>query len=188
MVRFDFCAPIEVKFRLGSGMPDFHPDMTQLVLDDPRPFDILCEFPREAVPIWQRPWVPATIIDGYLVEYRAFVRNGDLLGISSYYPQCPLPHNAVHFDTVRDIVLTLIRNASPPFLWPHTPMGPAFFEQRRPDDVHFTADFLVDTQDRVLFREGGPPHELGAHPYCFKPGRIQDIALEDQNDRSQKGF
>ena len=82
MVRFDFCAPIEVKFRLGSGMPDFHPDMTQLVLDDPRPFDILCEFPREAVPIWQRPWVPATIIDGYPVEYRAFVRNGDLLGIS----------------------------------------------------------------------------------------------------------
>ena len=186
MIRFDFCAPIEVKFRLGSGMPDFHSDMTQLVLDDPRAYDILSEFPREEIPIWQRPWTAAAIIDDYPVEYRTFVRDGHILGISSYYPQRLLPRNDVHLDTVRDITLTLSQNVQPPFLWPNTYTKPAFFKRHSPDDVHFTADFLVDTQDKVLFLEGGPPHELGAHPCCFKQGNIQGIALANWNDKSQK--
>ena len=43
-----------------------------------------------------------------------------------------------------------------------------------------TADFTA-TAEGMLFLEGGPPHELGAHPCCFREGRISGVALEDRN-------
>ena len=49
--------------------------------------------PRIGVPVWRRPWLGAEIVmeEGWPIEYRAFVKNGELTGISSYYVQRPLP-------------------------------------------------------------------------------------------------
>ena len=134
------------------------------------------EYPRETIPVWQRPWVEKLILDGYPVEYRAFVRDGHVAGVSNYYPQRPLRRMQRHLGKVVNMTLELIRNVEPPFLWHETPLR--LTSGLDPDGVHFTADFLVDKYDRVLFLEGGPPHELGAHPCCFRPGRNRRVRHE----------
>ena len=181
MLRYDFCAPLETKIRMGSGTPDFDAAMAEFILDDPRAYDILWEFPRETVPIFQRPWIRARMQDNYPVEYRVFVRQGRIQGISSYYPQRPLDRNEAHLDRARELTLKLIDRVKPPFLWPNSPMNPWMFARYGEDDVHFTADYLVNAQGEMLLIEGGPPHEMGAHPCCFRPGEIEGVALIDQN-------
>ena len=52
---------------------------------------------------------------------------------------------------------------STPFQWPLKPSLRGLDQ----DGVHFTADFIA-TAEGILFLEGGPPHELGAHPCCFR--------------------
>ena len=182
MLRYDFCAPLETKIRLGSGQPTFHTDMTGFILDDPRAFDILYEFPRESVPIHQRPWAPAQIQDGYPVEYRVFVREGRIQGISNYYPQRQLERHSDHLDRALELTNALIEHVPTPFLWPTSPMAPWVFTLYGRDRVHFTADFMVTTEGEMLLIEGGPPHEMGAHPCCFRHGEIAGVALEDRNE------
>ncbi len=74
-----------------------------------------------------------------------------------------------------------MRRAKTPFLWHSDPRLTEFRKSHDPDGVHFTADFIVTSKDEILFLEGGPPHELGAHPCCFQPGEIQGVALENRN-------
>ena len=74
-----------------------------------------------------------------------------------------------------------MRRAKTPFLWHSDPRLTEFRKSHDPDGVHFTADFIVTGKDEILFLEGGPPHELGAHPCCFQPGEIQGVALENRN-------
>ena len=176
MVRFDCCAPLHLKASLARGDPDWKPDFGDLVLDDPRAFDIIFMFPREELPVWRRPWAKTIALDGYPVEYRAFVRDGEIAGISSYYPQRPLPEFPDHLDLVREYTGQLIAQAPTPFLWPLLSLP----EDLDPDGVHFTADFMA-TDKGILFLEGGPPHELGAHPCCFQDFRVSGTALEDRN-------
>ena len=179
MMRMDPASGIEIKHRLSIGEPEFRPEFQEIILDDPRLFDILFEYPREEVPVWRRPWVDAMRHQGYPVEYRAFVRDSTLLGISNYYPQRPLPEFPAHLEAVRRYTQALIESVKPPFLW-HTAHG-LMDGTLDAAGIHFTADFLVTVQDEVLFLEGGPPHELGAHPCCFEPGNIQGIELRDRN-------
>ena len=181
MMRLDCCSDAEIKYRMGQGEGGrFQPEFGTIEFGDMRSFDLVYEYPRESVPIWQRPWVETQVIDGYPVEYRAFVRDGKLQGISSYYPQRPLPQFQEHLEAVGEMTQRLIDNATPPFLWHETLMfldNP--LDRQR---IHFTADFLVNTQGETLFLEGGPPHELGAHMCCFRPGEIEGIALTDRNE------
>ena len=181
MLRYDFCAPLETKIRMSSGMPAFHPDMTNFILDDPRAYDILWEYPRENVPIHQRPWIQAQIQDSYPVEYRVFVRQGVIQGISNYYPQRPLRRNDNEIERARELTLALVENASTPFLWPNSVMNPWVFARYGADGTHFTADFIVTETGDMLLLEGGPPHEMGAHPCCFRDGELSGIALTDRN-------
>ena len=62
------------------------------------------------------------------------------------------------------------------FLWKDTD----FMVQPEDDfdtaGVHCTIDFMVDSDDTVLFLERGPPHELGTHPCCFEPRHTRGIA------------
>ena len=180
MMRLDCCSDAEIKYRMAQGEGGrFQPEFGTIEFGDVRSFDLVYEYPRESVPIWQRPWVETQVINGYPVEYRAFVRDGKLLGISSYYPQRPLPRFPEHLEAVRKFTERLIQHAQTPFLWHETLM---FLDN--PLDrqgIHFTADFLVNTQGETLFLEGGPPHELGAHMCCFRPGEIQGVGLEDRN-------
>ena len=176
MMRFDYCASLEIKISLSQGEWECRPEFCRVELDDPRAFDILFEYPRPTAPVWLRPWADALIVDGYPVEYRAFVRDGKLQGISSYYPQRPLPEFPEHIQAVREQTERLIQAARTPFQWHFVPM-PGNLAQ---DGVHFTADFIA-TAEGVLFLEGGPPHELGAHPCCFRRREISGVALENRN-------
>ena len=183
MMRLDCCADGELKYRMSRGdSGGFQPEFGAIILDDMRSYDMVSEYPRENIPIWQRPWAETQVIDGYPVEYRAYVRDGKLQGISSYYPHRPLPRFPEHLKAVKNCTERLIQNAQTPFLWHHTLMF-----QDNPIDragIHFTADFLVTTQGETLFLEGGPPHELGAHMCCFRPGEIEGVALTDRNVES----
>ena len=183
MLRYDCCAPIETKMRLSLGEPDWHPDMALMIFDDPRLMDIIGEYPREAVPVWQRPWLDAEILERYPVEYRAYVRNGQVQGISNYYPQRPISLNQDHIDQVTQHTELLIQHAKTPFLWNHGMLRTAFNAKEDPDGVHFTADYILPKgRNDLLFLEGGPPHELGADPCCFPAGAINGIALEPRPD------
>ena len=184
MVRFDCCAPFETKCRLSQGSHEWHPDLARIILDDPRLYDIMWEQPREDVPLWQRPWIEATLLEGYPVEYRVFVTNGEVNGVSNYYPQRPLPINLKTLQqaqTAIDLTNRLIEHIPTPFLWNESNFWPSFKEAFDTNKIHFTADFMVDASGEVLFLEGGPPHEMGAHPCCFTPGMTSGVALANQN-------
>ena len=184
MLRMDCASSLEIKISLSNGNTEFRPEFGKIILDDPRLFGILFEYPREEVPVWRRPWIETLVYERYPVEYRAFVRDGELRGISSYYPQRPLPEFPRHLDAVREMTEALIAHVQPPFLWHTTGMldGTPLDLAR----VHFTADFLVSRDGQILLLEGGPPHELGAHMCCFRPGEIEGIALVDRNHEEEE--
>ena len=189
MVRFDCCAPMETKSRLSQGSHEWHPDLARIILDDPRLYDIMWEQPREEVPLWQRPWINATRIEGYPVEYRVFVTNGEVNGVSNYYPQRPLPLNLAviqQAQTSIDLTNLLIQHLPTPFLWNQSLLWIEFKENLDSNGIHFTADFLADAAGQVLFIEGGPPHQMGAHPCCFSPGQTYGVALANRNPRETR--
>lgn len=204
MFRFDCCAPAEVKVSLAEGRPHWNPNMVRQgplslwpkehdgrVIELPehfectcldyRSFEIVWSYPRPTVPVWKRPWVDIEVRDRYPVEFRAFVVDGKLEGVSSYYPQRALdPDDPIIRPSCETIGLYVFQFArflhDFPFEWPRD----------APDgipDNSFTADFVVRRESgRVEFLEGGPPHHpsWGAHPCCFPPGGIAGIALEPQ--------
>ena len=180
MMRYDCCSSTEVKAALAHGRPEWSDDFCFLIIDDPRVYTIVEEYPREVVPIWKRPWIDAAKVAGYPVEYRAFVRDGAVVGVSNYYPQRPLPYNETPLrDVVHYAEVLAAALAGTPFEW-HS--GMAFYNGRDKLDlsgVHFSADFMVSVSGDVIFLEGGPPHELGAHECCFNEGDIEGIALAD---------
>ena len=123
MMRLDCCTDAEVKYRMSRGDGGgFQPEFGGIMFGDMRSFDMVDEYPRDNIPVWQRPWAETQVIDGYPVEYRAFVRDGKLQGISSYYPQRPLPWLPEHLKAVRNYTEQLIQHTQTPFLWHHTLM------------------------------------------------------------------
>ena len=192
MMRWDCCASAHLKVAMAEGRPPDDGDELQRLPLDARVLEIAYEHPRVLIPVWRRPWIASQMLfaGGYPVEYRAFVENGRLLGISSYYPQRPLPPNDRHLYAIEDQIRALLARLSGPFEWPATeaekiraramiarldgkepsPGAPA------PDGVHFTADFVA-ISNGILLLEGGPPHCMGAHPCCFPAGRIRGVAL-----------
>ena len=100
MLRWDCCAPSDVKARMAVGRPAWSPTLTEhFRIDDPRAFTIMTEYPGNTMTVWRRPWMNAAVVDRYPVEYRVFVEAGAVIGISSYYPQRPLDQA----DTLQDI-------------------------------------------------------------------------------------
>lgn len=192
MLRWDCCASADLKFSMSEARKP-NGDTLRTLPIDARLLEVLWDYPRVVVPVWRRPWIgeQMTFIDGYPVEYRAFVENDTLIGISSYYPQRPLPHNGDHLAAIDEHVAALLEELEGPFEWPveHDEkmrirsMFPTLdgwktqSDKPHPDGIHFTADFAATTLGMV-FLEGGPPHFMGAHPCCFPAGRIDGIALE----------
>ena len=179
MMRLDCCSDAEIKHQMSRGKGGFRPEFGQIILGDVRSFDIVDEYPRETIPVWRRRWIETMQLESYPVEYRAYVRNGRLAGISNYYPQRPLPRTEEHLKQVAQHTQALIRDAQPPFLWNRTAM--LLDCDLDLEKVHFTADFLATEKGAVVFLEGGPPHELGAHMCCFRPWETDGVALEDRN-------
>jgi len=166
MVRFECSSGSDLKHAAARGAP-YGPAYYAITGDDPRletpPFG--CTIPDAAgnTRLCVRPWVDALRVDGYPLEFRAFHDADGFQGVSSYYPQRPLPSEDVYLIAATQAAEYARRLAAAGSF----PVG-------------FTADFLVTPAGEVLLLEGGPPHHMGlcsAHPCCFAPGEIRGIAL-----------
>ena len=167
VIRWDCCTCAEVKHRLDTGRPEWHPDLLDCFhIDDFRATDIIFEYPDTVISAWSRPWMRARLLDGYPVEYRVFVEDDDIIGVSSYYSQRPLPDSPeVREDVAACLAETskLIAALPTPLAFPGWPERPL-----SPDSRSFTADFMRLEDGRFLYLEGGPPFGAGAHPCCFE--------------------
>ena len=194
MMRWDCCASANVKMALSDGKSAIPASVRNGLPVDARLLSILENYPRTTLGAIVRPWVTDALSSkGYPVEYRAYVTDGSLTGISSYYPQRPLRRIESELEAVQRMTKALIAVVEGPFDWPasdseamsirHQMLGE---DEKRvgeappdPEGVHFTADFLATTKG-VLFLEGGPPWFLGAHPGCFEGcGSVAGIALDE---------
>ena len=167
MIRWDCCTCTEVKYRLSTGRPEWHPDLLDcFYIDDPRAVDIIFEYPDSVIAAWSRPWMRARILDGYPVEYRVFVEDDEIVGVSSYYPQRPLPDS----PEVREDVAACLLETSKLIAALPTPLKyPGWLERPlSPDSRSFTADFMRLEDGRLLYLEGGPPFGAATHPCCFE--------------------
>ena len=182
MLRWDACSPQGLKDEMSkennhvsSQAPTDRVDYLMHLHPsaDSRFYSIASEYPRERMDIWLRPWISALYHLGYPVEYRAFVEHGKVIGISSYYPQRVLRYNAAEILLVKSYTERLISYVQPPLEWHHV-----LVPERLLKGVHFTADFLVTEESKVLFLEGGPPFGMGAHPCCFEDQEIEGLALK----------
>ncbi|MYE58702.1 MAG: hypothetical protein F4X35_03835 [Alphaproteobacteria bacterium] len=169
MIRWDCCACAEVKYRLGTGRPEWHQDLLDcFYIDDFRATDLIFEYPDTIIAAWSRPWMRARIVDGYPVEYRVFVEDARIIGVSSYYPQRPLPDT----PEVREDIAACLAEADKLIAALPTPLRHpgGLHTDRSPESKSFTADFMRLEDGRFLYLEGGPPFSpaSGAHPCCFE--------------------
>lgn len=181
MMRWSCCSMADVKVRLSEGQPEWHPNFMQLFVEDFRAFDLIAEFPLPRISAWARPWLTFDVVDGYPVEYRVFVRDNKVIGISNYYPQRPLPDDdktAVDVSIVRRMTEALIDAQNLPLNAPEV-AGDLDLSKNQ-----FSADFARLPSGAILFLEGGPPHThyWGAHPCCFDGGEIAGIALSKRGE------
>lgn len=168
VLRWDMCAPADVKANLATGDAAWKPIYAQAPqIDDFRAFDLIYEYPGHEIAVWQRPWLTFASHAGYPVEYRAFVHDGHLVGVASYYPQRPLEAtDAVRADVRQAAAYTRrMADALPtPVRYPGAAAGRWSADKRS-----FTADFARLDGGSLLYLEGGPPYGAGAHPCCFPP-------------------
>lgn len=177
MIRWSNCSCAEVKYRLGNGEHEWSPEIqNSFGIEDFRAFDLVCDFPKPTIRAWLRPWLPFQIIDGYPLEFRVFVERNKIAGVSSYYPQRPLPVTwsiLGRVQTVAGLAQKLINAQWRPLNMPEFARSGANMNEN-----NWTADFAF-TDGGALFLEGGPPHtpQWGAHPCCFAVGEIEGVAL-----------
>ena len=163
MLRWDCCAGYGVKASLGEGeMPSLLDK--QLTPDDPRAFDLLYDFPADEIAVVKRPWVDAQVIDGFPVEFRVFVEEGQPVAVANYYLQRDLPDTAALRQAAGQAVgytqaiLDALKQEG---------VVPAMPQQPNPQRAAATLDLLVTPENTVLFLEAGPGHFFGAHPCAF---------------------
>lgn len=188
ILRWDICSSGSVKAAMSQPGAGSRPRMWKgtpsVEFDDPRLQDVIDDWRHPTLRIWRRPWVRAAIVNGYPVEFRVFVRDDQVVGISSYYPQRPLSIAwRPVIDKVEWLARRLIAAAGRMSHWRIADCG------LDPDRLHCTLDFLVEPdphQDAAfpIFLEGGPPHvagSWGAASCCFREGEVRGVALRDLN-------
>lgn len=115
-------------------------------------------------------------------EWRAFVENGKVIGVASYYGWCgsATPENARISMEVRELAQRIVdeaarQQATPVFMpteWTRRhPSAPAWLEKRFPrDSVNCTLDFIEVRDQGLMLLEGGPAFHWklgGGHPCAF---------------------
>lgn len=178
MVRWDPCSGLALKEAMAAGTTP-GAAARELTPDDPRAYDILFEYPLDEVPVWSRPWVAARTYEGYPIEFRVFVRDSAIAGISSYYPQRSLPASPEilgYVEAARSATARVLGHLQAHATYPWMP---SYARARfTPGAVHATLDFLVTPEGQVLFLEAGPPFGAGAHPCCFMSARNERIVID----------
>lgn len=180
MLRWSCGSMSVVKERLSVGLPGWHSDLMSLSPDDFRASQLIEDFNRQTIAAYLRPWLAFDMHEGWPIEYRAYVRDDEIIGISNYYPQRPLPDNeatAADLKTVRLLTERLIAVQTLPTYCPWVARD---FDMSK---NQFTADFARLPSGAILFLEGGPPHgkSWGAHQCCFRNNEIDGVALFDRN-------
>jgi hypothetical protein len=180
MFRWSCGSMGEVKYRLSAGEWECHPDFTDIYVDDIRAFDIIGDYPKPNISVWARPWTRFDVVQSYPVEYRVFVRDDQVVGVSNYYPQRPLPDAPWTKEDVGLATYWAMALVAAQKRQTHLPQVERRLDLSR---NQFTADFARLPSGALVFLEGGPPHtpHWGAHMCCFKPGEISGLALEDRN-------
>jgi hypothetical protein len=163
-----------------------------LMFDDMRVCELL-ECYQDPITLHKRPWIEAKRMPGiaefkdntYPVEWRVFIKGGQIEGISYYYPQSEYIIEDDCDDCWIEEVLTdytsdIMEVLGKFNLLPHHPQLAG-----APANVFpcFTLDFLQTPDNEFLFLEAGPPHVNGltmAHSCCFVPGNIKGMALHKQ--------
>ncbi|MCE5224392.1 MAG: cell division cycle 123 family protein, partial [Porphyromonadaceae bacterium] len=124
--------------------------------------DIIYYWIPDKVDIVLRPWVKAKYENRYPVEFRVFVQDGEILGVSNYYPQMNLSEEYTQYAEESIEITKKLLGTTP----------------------SFTADYILTENYELLYLEGGPPHLMcgGAHMCCFKPGEISGVALTNRRE------
>lgn len=153
MWRWSLCAPIEVKAAMSHpGLPVRLP-WPHEATDDERFRDILRECQAagiKTVTTITRPWIQTALEAEFPVEFRVFVTKTGKTSTTSYYTQRPLPKKWL--STAEDA--TRLAKALRPLV---------------KNTVEYSADFLVTSEGKILFIEGGPSPEFGADPCWLDP-------------------
>ena len=185
MLRLDHCSSEDIKYALAKKDYKSKLEYVKLNFYDSRIIELLYDYPRLMIPLWLRPWVEAKIIEDYPIEYRVFVEQSKIIGVSNYYIQRPLPDNGETKKHINKIfhhttkLIDSLKDSS--FQWSNR--APSYFmknmrsKNKSSKDIHFTVDFIITQLNEVLLLEGGPPSFLGAHLCCFKDKEIKGIAL-----------
>ncbi len=180
MVRWDFCSGSDLKYVMSKGSPKTE-ELTEakrnLQLDDPRAFEILFDYPYERIPVVSREWREPKVIDGFPVEFRAFVQNNEIIGIASYYPQRPLLDNAEIMKYVEKVRLStnvIIKHILDAGEYPWVLGYESAFER---NTINASIDFLIDVGGDAVFLEAGPAWGFGSHPCAFLGGEVKGLAL-----------
>lgn len=205
MIRMEQVAPIEIKSELSAGrdmnsglfdtpdgnrLLDLHEDRYYMTLKD-LGADKLRAFARPIIQPMMFPATDSSIDDGlWPVEFRVFIQNGEITGVSNYYPQIELDN--YHFnkavrsiikasqamiDTMNQLKLAIGNHAhcADRVATDNTPQRPDWMTSDW-GDQDFTLDFmLLEKNFDVIFLEGGPAGLKAAHPCCFlQEGRPMD--------------
>lgn len=205
MVRFEQCGPGSLKGSLaqGDGVSAgtyAHHETGAPMLDifDPRTYETLLSLGDTHLRAYRRPLIKTTnqrgawqnrtwdgddALEGeWPVEFRVFIREGSVTGVSNYYPQMTLP------DAFLPQAREAAQLATKMVTWMATHQlgvgngemcadtGPDEPEKRKPwvpeawGSQDFTLDFLLTDTGSLTFLEGGPGGFRAAHPCCFETG------------------
>ena len=181
ILRWDFCSALPMKAALADGLSkaghpgDFGQDIDPM--DDRAIGILLHDHIAEDVPILARPWFTAAVDQDYPVEFRVFVREDNVQGVSNYYPQRALPDSdfirqaATHCTDLATNLVTSMRQRGV------YPWMPSYDGHAQPGTITASMDFLIQPDGQAVFIEAGPGFGFGAHPCCFIDRPIQGLAL-----------
>lgn len=194
MLRFDMCAAAAIKAGLSDGagvQPGWHtrPDGFKLPDVDGRLIYALMNYTFEHVPVFARPIERLRMVDGDMPEHpfgrwprewRVFVTNGEITGVSNYYLQAPAwASEAAKAMEAVALARRMVEALEAVKAWPHHPRYEGVFNV---ESVTCSLDFAEREDGTLVLMEGGPGHiyspAWGAHPCCFTPGKpLAGIAL-----------
>lgn len=179
MLRWDCCAPISLKMAMSDGglVGELPVEVSQEIsVDDPRLFDILMAFPLPELAVVKRPWIQARIEGSHPVEYRAFILNGEVLGVANYYVQRGLSLTDQVDAEVRAVLQAARQLCEHMRETRSLPFSVGMDGEEADTGLEHascTLDFLAMPDSSVVFLEAGPPFGLGAHPCSFIGNRDQ---------------
>lgn len=199
MLRFDPCGSSALKASISEGRGELVGESRGYIKSHNGHIDhILCKrladaflwHPEDHMPVFARPIIRTRKRGGWAFhtgaagqwpcEWRVYVREGEIIGVSNYYPQAAAPADDIPMAMLAvEKTQTLLDTMSRLKIVPHHSRYEGALDT---DKASFSADFIEREDGELLFLEGGPTHifrpAFGASPCCFNPNDgISGIAL-----------